>query len=332
MVPISLLDLSPIVAGGSAALALRNTLDLARHSEEWGYKRFWLAEHHNMPGNASSATAVLIGFVAGGTSRIRVGAGGILLNNHAPLVVAEQFGTLEALYPGRIDLGVGRATSTNPDESRALRRDPERTREETFRHEVKELQDYLSGSRSGSPVRAIPGEGLQVPIWLLSSNSASAQRAAEFGLPLAFASHFAPGEMMQAVEVYRQCFQPSEALNRPYVMLAVNVFAADTDAHAQQLFTSLQQRFVELERRQPGPLKPPVEDMDVIWSPEEKHSIEQKLMCSVVGGRSRVEAGLKELILRTSADELLITAQIFDHAARLRSFQVAAEIRDALSS
>src|SRR4249920_293385 len=255
MVPLSVLDLSPICEGSDAAQALRNTLDLARHCEKWGYRRFWLAEHHGMPGIASAATSVVIGHVAAGTSTIRVGAGGIMLPNHSPLTIAEQFGTLESLYPGRIDLGLGRAPGSDGLTARALRRSSLADAADAFPQDVVELIAYFRGH--GGPVQAVPGAGLQVPIWILGSSLFGAQLAAALGLPYSFASHFAPGQMMQAIEVYREQFEPSEQLDRPYVMLGFNVFAADTDDEARLLFTSLQQAFVNLRRGQPGRLPPP---------------------------------------------------------------------------
>ncbi|HEY8010046.1 MAG TPA: LLM class flavin-dependent oxidoreductase [Rudaea sp.] len=324
-VPLSILDLSPICAGGDAAQSLANTLDLARHAEQWGYRRYWLAEHHNMPGIASAATALVIGHVAGGTSTIRVGAGGIMLPNHAPLVIAEQFGTLAALYPGRIDLGLGRAPGTDQRTMIALRRhlagDVDR-----FPQDVLELQGYFRPTPPGQPVRAIPGEGLEVPIWLLGSSLYSAQLAAALGLPFAFASHFAPGDMLAALDLYRRTFQPSAALQKPYAMLALNVFAADSDAQAQHLFTSVQQAFLNLRRGQPGKLPAPIDDIDSFWSPAEKTMVEHALACSVVGAPATIRAGIRDFIARTQADEIIATALIHDHAARLHSFELLAQV------
>ncbi|HET6232212.1 MAG TPA: LLM class flavin-dependent oxidoreductase [Longimicrobiaceae bacterium] len=330
MIPFSVLDLSPIIQGGDASLAFRNTLDLAQHAERWDYRRFWLAEHHNMPGIASAATAVVIGHVAGGTRTIRVGAGGVMLPNHAPLVVAEQFGTLEALYPGRIDLGLGRAPGTDQVTSYALRRDLMST-SAAFPSDVQELQQYFRAAQPGQKVHAVPGEGLNVPIWLLGSSMFSAQLAAALGLPFAFASHFAPDLMMPALQAYRSGFQPSDVLERPYAMLGINVFAADTDGEAQRLATSLQQQFVALRRGNPGPLRPPVDSMDDVWSPMEKASLHSVFSQSVVGGPDAVRRGLRAFIDRTGADELLVTAQVYDHAARLRSFEITAQVRDSLA-
>ncbi len=330
MVPFSVLDLAPITEGGTAGDALRNTLDLARHVETLGYRRYWLAEHHNMPGIASSATAVVIGHVAAGTTRIRVGSGGIMLPNHAPLVIAEQFGTLDSLFPGRIDLGLGRAPGTDMVTARALRRDLADSADR-FPEDVAELRAYLSPAVPGQRIRAIPGEGTKVPIWLLGSSLYSAQLAAMLGMPFAFASHFAPAALMQALALYRSRFQPSEALQRPYAMVGVNVIAADSDREAARLFTSLQQSFVNLRRGQPGRLPPPVEDIGSFALPAEQAQLEQALACSFVGGPDKVKDGLAAFIAHTQADELIVSGHIFDHAARLRSFVIAAEMREALA-
>jgi len=329
MVPFSVLDLSPIIQGGDAALALRNTLDLARHAERLGYRRYWLAEHHNMPGIASAATAVVIGHVAGGTKTIRVGSGGIMLPNHAPLVIAEQFGTLESLYPGRIDLGLGRAPGTDQTTARALRR--YLAAADNFPQDVLELQAYFR-PEPGQAVRAVPGAGLRVPIWLLGSSLFSAQLAAVLGLPFSFASHFAPDHLQEALQIYRARFQPSEQLERPYVMPGVNVFAAATDAEARRHFTSLQQAFMNLRRGAPGPLPPPVESMEGLWSPMERAGVEHAFRYAIVGSAETVRRGLAAFIAETQADEIMVTAQMFDHAARRRSFEIVAEVRDALSA
>lgn len=328
MIPLSVLDLSPIVEGSDAAQALRNTLDLARHAERWGYHRFWLAEHHGMPGIASAATAVVIGHVANGTSTIRVGAGGIMLPNHAPLLIAEQFGTLESLHPGRIDLGLGRAPGSDQVVARALRRDPNAA--DTFPRDVAELLAYFRPSAAG-PVRAVPGSGLDVPVWILGSSLYGAQLAARLGLPYAFASHFAPRLLEEAIGIYRADFTPSARLARPYVMLGVNVFAAPSDHEAQRLFTSLQQAFVNLRRGRPGPLPPPIDGFDEQLTPMDRLGIAEMLSCSIVGSRETVERGLAALAAATGADELMVTSQIFDHAARLRSYEIAAEARDRLA-
>jgi luciferase family oxidoreductase group 1 len=326
-IPFSVLDLSPIVEGGSASLAFRNTLDLAQHAERWGYRRYWLAEHHNMPGIASAATAVVIGHVAGGTNSIRVGSGGVMLPNHAPLVIAEQFGTLESLHPGRIDLGIGRAPGTDPTTARALRRDFSGT-EEQFVHDVQELQAYFAPVRPGQVIRAVPGAGLDVPIWLLGSSLFSAQLAAALGLPFAFASHFAPDYLMQALEIYRRQFKPSEALAQPYAMVGAGVVAADTDADAARLATSLQQQWVSLRRGAPGPLQPPVDTMEGRWTALEQAGVEHAMAYAAIGSPATVGERLRGLIKTTRANELILTAQVFDHAARLRTFEIVAEVRD----
>jgi len=327
MIPFSVLDLAPIVQGGSAALAFQHTLDLARHAERWGYRRYWLAEHHNMTGVASAATAVVIGYVAGGTSSIRVGAGGVMLPNHAPLVIAEQFGTLESLYPGRIDLGLGRAPGTDMLTARALRRSVAGGAE-TFPQDVRELLAYFRPAAPGQRVRAVPGAGLDVPIWLLGSSLFSAQLAAQLGLPFAFAAHFAPDHLLDALEIYRRSFQPSAALERPYAMAAINVVAADSDDEARRLATSVEQLFLSLQRGQPGPLPPPVESMDGRWSPGEAASLRHVMRYAVVGGPATVERAIAGFIAQTGVDELMVTGQIFDHAARLRSFELVAAARD----
>jgi luciferase family oxidoreductase group 1 len=330
MIPFSVLDLAPITQGGTAALAFQQTLDLARHAERWGYQRYWLAEHHNMPGIASAATAVVIGYVAAGTSTIRVGAGGVMLPNHAPLVIAEQFGTLESLYPGRIDLGLGRAPGTDMLTARALRRTLASSGD-SFPQDVQELQAYFRPAAPSQRVRAIPGAGLDVPIWLLGSSLFSAQLAAALGLPFAFASHFAPDHLLAALKIYRSSFQPSEALERPYAMAAINVVAADSDAEARQLATSVQQLFVNLQRGRPGPLPPPVERMDEYWSPAEAAGLSHLMTYAVVGGPTTLQRGLAAFLAQTGVDELMVTGQIFDHAARLRSFELVAEARNALA-
>jgi luciferase family oxidoreductase group 1 len=330
-IPFSVLDLSPIIEGGSASQAFRNTLDLAQHAERWGYHRFWLAEHHNMPGIASAATAVVIGHVAGGTSTIRVGSGGVMLPNHAPLVIAEQFGTLESLYPGRIDLGIGRAPGTDQTTARALRRDFSGT-EDAFINDVQELQAYLAAVQPGQKVRAVPGAGLDVPIWLLGSSLFSAQLAAALGMPFAFASHFAPDYLMQALDIYRRQFKPSERLARPYAMVGVSVVAAETDAEAARLATSLQQQWVSLRRGTPGRLQPPVDSMEGRWTPLEQAGIDHAMAYSAVGSPATVAARLTALIDATRADELILTSQVYDHKARLRTFEIVAEVRNQLTA
>jgi luciferase family oxidoreductase group 1 len=329
-VPFSVLDLSPIVEGGTAADALRNTLDLARHAEEWGYKRYWLAEHHNMSGIASAATVVVIGHVAAGTRTIRVGSGGIMLPNHAPLVIAEQFGTLESLFPGRIDLGLGRAPGTDMLTSQALRRDLA-TNAEQFPQDVLELREYFDDVQPGQKVTAVPGAGLKVPLWILGSSLFGAQVAAMLGLPYAFASHFAPDALIPALEVYRRHFKPSRQLAKPYVMVAANIIAADTDAEARRLFTSLQQSFVKLRRGMPGKLAPPVDDITAWASPAELAGLSHSLVYSFVGAPDTVAQGLQSFLKMTQADELIVSGHIFDHAARLHSYELAARIRDTIT-
>ena len=330
MIPFSVLDLSPILLGGTATDALRNSRDLAGHAERLGYLRYWLAEHHNMPGVASAATAVAIGYVAGGTSKIRVGAGGGMLPNHSPLVIAEQFGTLESLYPGRIDLAVGRAPGTDPNTAHALRRDMVNGAE-TFPQDVVELLSYFQPPQPGQMIRAIPGAGLKVPIWILGSSLYGAQLAAILGLPFAFASHFAPDYLMQALEMYRAKFRPSEFLKQPYAMCGIGVFAADSVAQARRIFTSMQMQFVNLRRGQPSPLNPPVDSMDDYWTEAEKVLVERATKYAVVGTPQVVRERLNEFISRTQADELMVTAQIYDHAARRRSYELVAEARNALA-
>lgn len=331
MIPFSILDLSPIPQGATAGAALRNSLDLAQHAEAWGYHRFWLAEHHNMPGIASAATSVVIGHVAGGTKTIRVGSGGIMLPNHAPLVIAEQFGTLASLYPDRIDLGLGRAPGTDQPTARALRRDMAST-SDNFPQDVEELQSYFEPPAPNQKIRAVPGAGLRVPIWLLGSSLFSAQLAAELGLPFAFASHFAPADMMQALHLYRTQFKPSQQLARPYAMLGLNVIVAETDAQARYLFTSVQQSFTNLRRGTPGQIPPPIDDIDSYWSPQEKASASMTFLCSAVGSPETVERGVLRFIEVAQPDEIITTAHIYDHSARLRSFELLAEIHARLAS
>ena len=327
MIPFSILDLSPIAEGSDAAQSFRNTLDLARHGERWGYQRFWLAEHHGMPGIASAATAVLIGHVAAGTSRIRVGAGGIMLPNHSPLVIAEQFGTLESLFPGRIDLGLGRAPGSDQATARALRRNLAFDADQ-FPQDVMELRDYFSPLQK-RPVCAVPGAGLNVPLWILGSSLFGAQLAAALGLPFAFASHFAPAQMMQAIELYRANFQPSAQLATPYLMLGFNVCAADSEEQARFLATSRQQSFVNLRSGRPSRLPPPMADYLSRLDPHERALLDQASSCSAIGAPDTVAQELQNFIARTGADELLIITQIFDHAARLRSYQITAEVHRA---
>lgn len=323
MVPLSILDLAFVPEGAVAGDALRSSLDLAQHAEEWGYHRFWLAEHHNMPGIASAATAVVIGFIAGGTRKIRVGAGGIMLPNHPPLIVAEQFGTLESLYPGRIDLGLGRAPGTDQRTALALRRDPKRA--EDFAGEVAELQAFFEAPREGQLVQAVPGAGLRVPIWILGSSLYGAQLAANLGLPYAFASHFAPSALLPALETYHNSFRPSAHLERPYAAAGVNVFAADDENEARRLFTSSQQQFTNLVRGRPGKLPPPIEDIEEYWNPIEKAHASSMLTCSFVGTPGTVNDGLEAFIQQTGVAELFLVSAIYDHAARLRSYELVAE-------
>jgi len=320
---ISILDLAPVVEGGSPVEALRNTLDLARHAEQWGYTRFWLAEHHNMTGIASAATSVVIGYVAGGTKTIRVGAGGIMLPNHSPLVIAEQFGTLESLYPGRIDLGLGRAPGTDQRTLLALRRSPMSA--DTFPQDVLELQALLGPVAEGQRIQAVPGTGTNVPIWILGSSLFGAQLAGELGLPYAFASHFMPQPLMAALDTYRTSFKPSARLQQPYVMAGVNVFAADTDAAARRLFTSVQQSITNRLRGMPGRLPPPIDDIESYWNPAEKAEVSARLECSFVGSAEVVSGGLRQFIEQTAVDEIMIVSAIYDHPTRLRSYQLAAE-------
>jgi luciferase family oxidoreductase group 1 len=329
MTALSILDLAFVCEGAAPRDALANALDLARHAESWGYRRFWLAEHHNMTGIASAATSVVIGHIAGGTRTIRVGAGGIMLPNHSPLVVAEQFGTLESLYPGRIDLGLGRAPGTDQLTLRALRRTPSSA--DTFPQDVLELQALLAPARPDQAVRAVPGEGLEVPLWILGSSLFGAELAAALGLPYAFASHFAPEALHQALEVYRTRFRPSAQLDRPYAMVGANVFLADGDAEARRLFTSAQQSFVNLVRGTRGKLQPPIDDIETYWSPLEKAHASRMLACAFVGSPSTVRAGLERFAAETGADEIIVASAIYDHAARLRSYELLAEVGQSLS-
>jgi luciferase family oxidoreductase group 1 len=319
----SVLDLCPVPEGATPAEALRRSVDLAQHAEAWGYRRFWLAEHHNMAGIASAATALVIGLVAGATKSIRVGAGGIMLTNHAPLVIAEQFGTLEALYPGRIDLGLGRAPGATDRTALALRRRPEAVNE--FPQDVLELQALLAPLQPGQLVQAVPGAGTEVPLWLLGSSLYGAEVAAAFGLPYAFAAQFAPAALMQALQVYRTKFQPSKQLEKPHVMIGVNIVAANTDAEARHLFTSVQQAFLNMKRGRPGKLPPPVAAMT--WSEAEKADVANTLACSFVGTPAAITEDLRRFIAATGADELIVATSLFDHDARLRSYELLAGIK-----
>jgi luciferase family oxidoreductase group 1 len=322
-VPLSILDLAPVPMGSTPGQALRNSLDLARRAETLGYTRYWLAEHHNMVGIASAATAVAIGFIAGGTRTIRVGSGGIMLPNHSPLVIAEQFGTLESLYPGRIDLGLGRAPGSDQHTTRALRRSPQSA--DAFPNDVLELQALLDDTQPGQLVQAVPGTGLKTPLWILGSSLFGAQLAAMLGLPFAFASHFAPDALHQALSLYRAQFQPSAQLQRPYAVVGANVFAAETDAEARRLFTSAQQSFTNLVRGTRLQLRPPIDDIETYWTPAEKQQASRMLTYSFVGSRETVTRGLETFIAETGADEVIVAAAIYDHQARLRSYEILAE-------
>ncbi len=327
MVPLSVLDLAPITLGSDAGEALRRSRELAQHAERWGYERFWMAEHHNMPGVASAATAVALGFVAEGTTRIRIGAGGIMLPNHAPLVIAEQFGTLAALYPGRIDLGLGRAPGTDQATMRALRRQQQAS--DAFPESVVELMRYLEPTTEGQAVRAVPGAGSRVPIWLLGSSLYSAELAAVLGLPFAFAAHFAPDLLHDALRIYREQFRPSPRYEQPRAMACINVYAADTDAEAKRLFTSLEQAFLALRSGRPTQLPPPLDAAArAAFDPAANAQLAQLFRYAVVGGPATVRQGVTDFVRDTGVDELMVTAMIFDHAARLRSFEIVAGVRD----
>ena len=329
MIPFSVLDLSPIVRGATAADAFRHTLALAQLAEKLDYQRFWLAEHHNNPGIASAATAVVIGHVASGTQTIRVGSGGVMLPNHSPLVIAEQFGTLASLYPGRIDLGLGRAPGTDQLTARALRRDHQNNAE-NFPQDVEELQAYFRPTEPGQKIQAVPGAGLEVPLWLLGSSLFGAQLAAMMGLPFAFASHFAPDMLMQALEIYRQRFKPSAQLQKPHAMVVANVVAAETDAEARYQFTSVQQAMTNLLRGTPGPMPPPIDDIESYWSPAEKAGAQRMLKCAIVGSADTVRAQLQSFIKATEADELMVTTHIYDPSIARRSLEITAQVRDSL--
>lgn len=324
MVPLSILDLVPIPAGSTPRDALRNSLDMVRHAERLGYTRYWVAEHHNSAGIASAATSVVIGYLAGGTSTIRVGSGGVMLPNHSPLVIAEQFGTLESLYPGRIDLGLGRAPGTDQLTVRAMRRSPMAA--ENFPHDVQELQLLLGENNPELAVRAIPGMGTNVPLWILGSSTFGAQLAGILGLPYAFASHFAPDELMRALAFYRQRFAPSAQLETPYAMVGLHVVAADTDAEAWRLFSTVQQSSTNHLRNHRGPQPPPIDDIETYWTPQEKLQVMHKLQYAVVGSRETVRVGLERLIAETEADELMVVTAVYEHAARVRSLEILAEV------
>ncbi|OFS96760.1 hypothetical protein HMPREF3113_02770 [Stenotrophomonas sp. HMSC10F06] len=330
MMQLSILDLAPVCEGSDTTQAFANMLDLAQHAEGWGFHRYWLAEHHNMPGIASAATAVLIGHVAGGTKRIRVGAGGIMLPNHSPLQVAEQFGTLASLYPDRIDLGLGRAPGTDQPTARALRRYFDSA--DQFPQDVRELLHYFEPAQRGQAVRAVPGAGIPVPVWLLGSSLFSARLSAAMGLPFAFASHFAPDAMDEALAVYRREFRASQYLQAPYAVLGLNVVASDSEAEAKRLFTTQQQSFVNLRRGLPGLIPPPIDDIEAFWQPHEKAGVQNALACAVVGDVKQVQEGLAAFVARHKPDEVLVTANIYDHAARKRSFGLAMQAWRALQA
>jgi luciferase family oxidoreductase group 1 len=324
-IPLSILDLVMVNIDGSPSQSMQNSLDLARHAEWWRYKRYWLAEHHNIKGIASTATSVLIGFIASGTSTIRVGSGGVMLPNHSPLVIAEQFGTLESLYPGRIDLGLGRAPGTDMMTAMALRRNLNGS-EEDFPNDVVELMEYLGLPKPETQVRATPGEGLKIPIWLLGSSTFSAQLAAMLGLPFAFASHFAPAYLDKSIEIYRNKFKPSETLKEPYVIAAVNVVAADTDKEANRLFTSIQLRALGMLKGSQMPLQPPVNNIDSVWSIPEKHAVDQRLKYSFVGGPATVKKSLVSFLKQTQVDEIMAVSHMYEHSARLRSYEILSSL------
>ncbi|MFO1147877.1 MAG: LLM class flavin-dependent oxidoreductase [Alsobacter sp.] len=329
MADLSVLDLVPVPEGATPSVALANALDLARHAEAWGYRRYWVAEHHNMVGIASAATSVVIGHLAGGTTSIRVGAGGIMLPNHSPLVIAEQFGTLAALFPGRIDLGLGRAPGTDMRTWQALRRDPEAA--DRFPQDVLELQSFFAPAEPGQAIQAVPGAGQQVPLWILGSSLFGAQLAAMLGLPYAFASHFAPDSLIDALAVYRERFRPSEQLDRPYAMVGANVILAETEAEARRLFTSPQQSFARIFRGARGLLPPPIDDIEAFWSPMEKARASAMLACSFVGTPDSVAPQLRAFLEKTGADEIIVAAAIHDHRARLRSYELLAGLAPRLA-
>jgi len=324
MLPLSILDLAPVSEGATPALALQNARDLAQHAECLGYRRYWVAEHHNMVGIASAATSVVIGFIAANTSTIRVGAGGVMLPNHSPLVIAEQFGTLESLYPKRIDLGLGRAPGTDRQTMHALRVDPMAS--DRFPQDVVELQALLGPLQPGQTIQAVPGTDTNVPLWILGSSLFGAQLAATLGLPYAFASHFAPDALLQAMEIYRARFQPSAQLQKPYAMAGVNIIAAETDAQAKHLFTSLQQRFADMARGSRELIKPPIDDIETYWSGAEKAQTQRMLACSFVGSPATLRGQLHDFIAKIGADELMVATAVFDHAARIKSYELLAEV------
>ncbi len=324
MLPLSILDLAPVSENSTPALALQNARDLAQHAERLGYKRYWVAEHHNMVGIASAATSVVIGYIAANTSTIRVGAGGIMLPNHSPLVIAEQFGTLESLYPNRIDLGLGRAPGTDRQTMQALRVDPKAS--ERFPQDVLELQSLLGPLQPGQTIQAVPGTGTNLPLWILGSSLFGAQLAAILGLPYAFASHFAPDQLMQAIEIYRATFKPSAQLQMPYVMAGVNVIAADTEPEAQHLFTSLQMRFADMARGTRGYMQPPIADIENYWSGQEKIQAQRMLACSFVGSPKSLRVHLNDFMEKTGVDELMVATAVYDQGSRLKSYELLAGV------
>ena len=323
MIPFSILDLVPVILGETPREALPKSLDLAQHAERFGYTRYWVAEHHNMTAIASAATSVVIGYLAGGTKTIRVGSGGVMLPNHSPLVIAEQFGTLESIYPGRIDLGLGRAPGTDQRTLHALRRDPRRA--DDFPQDVLELQALLAPVKPGQAVRAVPGAGTEVPIWILGSSLFGAELAAALGLPYAFASHFAPGALFEALDIYRRTFKPSKQLDRPYAMVGVHVVAAATDEEAQLLFTTVQQSFTNLVRGSGGKLQAPIDNIEEYWTPAEKRQASRMLKYSIIGSAETVRRDLENFVGLTKADELMVVCSIYDHTARVRSYEIVAE-------
>jgi luciferase family oxidoreductase group 1 len=326
MVPVSILDLVPVILGETPREALRKSLDLAQHAERFGYKRYWVAEHHNMTAIASAATSVVIGYLAGGTSTIRVGSGGIMLPNHSPLVIAEQFGTLESLYPGRIDLGLGRAPGTDSRTLQALRRS--HVRADSFPEDVLELMLLLGDAKPGQPVRAVPGAGTNVPVWILGSSTFGAELAATLGLPYAFASHFAPDALLSALDIYRRKFQPSKQLEHPYAMAGVNVVAAGTDEEARRQFTTIQQSFTNLVRGAGGKLQAPIDNIDDYWTPIEKHHASHMLKYSIVGSTETVRRELEAFIGLTNVDELMIVTSLYDHPSRVHSYKLVADVTE----
>ncbi|WOB98204.1 MULTISPECIES: luciferase-like monooxygenase [unclassified Providencia] len=328
-IPLSLLDLAPIIQGSTAKEAFAHSLDIAQLAEKLGYHRYWLAEHHNMTGIASAATSVLIGYLAANTHNLRLGSGGVMLPNHSPLVIAEQFGTLNTLYPERIDLGIGRAPGSDQRTMQALRRHMN-TDIDNFPQDVAQIINWFDAINPDPAVRPVPGFGEKIPVWLLGSSLYSARLAAQMGLPFAFASHFAPDLLLQALDVYRANFQPSQRLSKPYAMVCINIIAADTQSEAEFLFTSMQQAFVMLRRGQPSQLPAPVESMENIWSPAEKFGVQQALGMSLVGDKTKVRHGLDTILRQTQADEIMVNGQIFDHQARLYSFELAMQVMNEI--